>query len=447
MISLHVRKGYDLKIAGKPSREVEVLEKPDSVAVLPEKIPFIKPRLKIEVGDNVKVGSILFEDKRNPDLKFLSPGGGKVAQINFGLRRVIKEIVIKLDSDEKYEEIEPVSENLLDHIEKEKLVKKIMAGGLWPFIRELPFRDIAGPHLTPPAIFINLCNQEPFQPEAEVYLEGKSDLFKFGIKILQKLANDRVYIFASPDSSLVLDRLKGFITHVVYGKYPADDPGVFLYYTRKSPSDNHAWYISGQDVLLLAHLLKYGRYPTFRTVVLAGQSVDHRKHIQARLGAPIAHILKGGIRENDSRYIAGGVFKGYSAEETTYLGLYETSLTLIPEGREKEFFGFLRPGFSKSSYSRTFLSVFNTSELKMDCNLHGEERACVNCGYCSEVCPVDILPQFTLKSILADEVEESLAHGLLDCVECGLCTYVCPSKIELCAAFKGAKEAYYKESL
>ena len=446
MISLHIRKGYDLKIAGKPSREVEVLEKPDSVAVLPEKIPFIKPRLKIKIGDNVKVGSILFEDKRNPDLKFLSPGGGKVVQINFGHRRVIKEIVIKLDSDEEYEEIEPVSENFLEHIEKEKLVKKIMTGGLWPLIRELPFRNIAGPHLTPPAIFINLCSQEPFQPEAEVYLEGKSDLFKFGIRILQKLANDRVYIFASPDSPFVLDRLKGFVTHVVYGKYPADDPGVFLYYTRKSSSDNHAWYISGQDVMLLAHLLKYGRYPTFRTVVLAGQSVDPRKHIQTRLGAPIAHIVRDHKKDNDLRYIVGGVFKGYAQTEKTYLGLYETSLAMIPEGREKEFFGFLRPGFSKSSFSRTFLSIFNTSELKMDCNLHGEERACINCGYCCEVCPVDILPQFTLKSILADEVEESLAHGLLDCVECGLCTYVCPSKIELSAAFKEAKEAYYKES-
>ena len=446
MISLHIRKGYDLKIAGKPSREVEVLEKPDSVAVLPEKIPFIKPRLKIKIGDNVKVGSILFEDKRNPDLKFLSPGGGKVVQINFGHRRVIKEIVIKLDTEEQYEEIEPVSENFLEHIEKEKLVKKIMAGGLWPLIRELPFRNIAGPHLTPPAIFINLCSQEPFQPEAEVYLEGKSDLFKFGIRILQKLANDRVYIFASPDSPFVLDRLKGFVTHVVYGKYPADDPGVFLYYTRKSSSDNHAWYISGQDVMLLAHLLKYGRYPTFRTVVLAGQSVDPRKHIQTRLGAPIAHIVRDHKKDNDLRYIVGGVFKGYAQTEKTYLGLYETSLAMIPEGREKEFFGFLRPGFSKSSFSRTFLSIFNTSELKMDCNLHGEERACINCGYCCEVCPVDILPQFTLKSILADEVEESLAHGLLDCVECGLCTYVCPSKIELSAAFKEAKEAYYKES-
>ncbi|MBW2564806.1 MAG: hypothetical protein JRE29_12380 [Deltaproteobacteria bacterium] len=55
MISLHVKKGYDLKIAGKPSREVEVLEKPDRVAVLPEKIPFIKPRLKIKVDDQILI--------------------------------------------------------------------------------------------------------------------------------------------------------------------------------------------------------------------------------------------------------------------------------------------------------------------------------------------------------------------------------------------------------
>ncbi len=446
MIPVHVRKGYDLKIVGEPSREVEVLEKPDKVAVLPEKIPLIKPRLKIKVDDNVKVGSILFEDKKNPDLKFLSPGGGKVLQINYGHRRVIKEIVIKLDSDEEYEEFEPVSENLLEHIDREKLVKKILAGGLWPLIRELPFRNIAAPHQSPPGIFINLCNLEPFQPDPEVYLEGKSDLFKFGIQILKKLTHNKVYIFAPPDSSAALKKLNEYVTHEVYGKYPADDPGVFLYYTRKSSSDNRAWYISGQDVVLLAHLLKYGKYPIFRTVVLAGQSVDHRKHVQTRLGAPIAHIVKGHSSNNDLRYIAGGVFKGYTQTEETYLGLYETSLTLIPEGREKEFFGFLRPGFSKSSFSRTFLSIFNTSEAKMDCSLHGEERACINCGYCCKVCPVDILPQFTLKSVLADEVEESLAHGLLDCVECGLCTYVCPSKIELCAAFTGAKEAYYKES-
>ena len=58
---------------------------------------------------------------------------------------------------------------------------------------------------------------------------------------------------------------------------------------------------------------------------------------------------------------------------------------------------------------------------------------------------MDILPQFTLKCILAGEVEEALAHGLLDCVSCGLCTYVCPSKIDLRASLQQARDDYYKE--
>ena len=81
----------------------------------------------------------------------------------------------------------------------------------------------------------------------------------------------------------------------------------------------------------------------------------------------------------------------------------------------------------------------------MSCSVHGSDRACIACGYCTQVCPVDILPQFTYKAILAGEVEESLEHGLLDCVECGLCSYVCPSKIELFETLKNAKADFYKE--
>jgi Na+-transporting NADH:ubiquinone oxidoreductase subunit A len=81
----------------------------------------------------------------------------------------------------------------------------------------------------------------------------------------------------------------------------------------------------------------------------------------------------------------------------------------------------------------------------MDSGMHGEERACVNCGSCTRICPVDILPQFTIKCLVADAIEEALAHGLLDCVECGLCSYVCPSKIELREILRKAKYDYYME--
>jgi Na+-transporting NADH:ubiquinone oxidoreductase subunit A len=81
----------------------------------------------------------------------------------------------------------------------------------------------------------------------------------------------------------------------------------------------------------------------------------------------------------------------------------------------------------------------------MNTNRSGGLRACIACGFCANVCPVDIWPQMTLKAILAGEVEEYLAHGLLDCVECGLCSYVCPSKIELTTTFRSARRLYHKE--
>ncbi len=447
MTSIRIRKGYDINIAGSPSCDVEKLEKPTRVALLPERIPFIKPRLKVKVDDQVNVGSPVFEDKRNPDFIFLSPGSGRISKIDYGPRRIIKEIVITLDQDEGYETFPMINENQLEDIEREGLVQLLTASGLWPLFRELPFRNIPNPHSRPPSIIISLGSREPFQPEPEVYLKDKADLFEFGIKILNKLT-ETLFISASPGNNFVSDRLNTRVTHICDGVYPADDPGVLLYYIKKHPDENRAWYINGQDVLLLAMLFKTGKYPVDRTVVLGGSLAGERMHLQTRMGVPLNHITKG--RADDigaARYVVGGIFKGYTGSENSYMGFYETSLVLIPEGDEKEFFGFARPGFNKPSRSRAFLSVFNPSAFNSDCNQHGEDRACVNCGFCAEVCTVDILPQFTYKSILADEIEEALDHGLLDCVECGLCTYVCPSKVELIDVLKNAKKAYYLEEL
>ncbi|MBW2604289.1 MAG: 4Fe-4S dicluster domain-containing protein [Deltaproteobacteria bacterium] len=447
MTSVRIRKGYDVRIAGTPSCDVGKLEKPTRVALLPERIPFIKPRLKVKVGDLVKVGSLVFEDKRNPDVIFLSPGGGRIGKIDYGPRRVIKEIVITLDQYEGYETFPVINETQLEDIEREALVQMLTAGGLWPLFRELPFRNIPDPHSLPPSIIISLGSKEPFQPVPQVYLRDKAELFEFGIKILNKLT-ETLFISASSANSLVPDRLNTHVTHTCEGVYPADDPGVLLYTIKKHPDENRSWYINGQDVLLLAMLFKTGEYPVDRTVVLGGSLAGVKKHFQTRMGVPLKHITKGRADGNGTaRYIVGGIFKGFTGSENSYMGFYETSLVLIPEGDEKEFFGFARPGFNKPSRSRAFLSVFNPSALPLDCHRHGENRACVNCGFCAEVCPVDILPQFTYKAILADEIEEALGHGLLDCVECGLCAYVCPSKVELGDVLKNTKKAYYLEQL
>jgi Na+-transporting NADH:ubiquinone oxidoreductase subunit A len=444
---IKVKKGYSLNLVGKPSAELESLPKPTHVGLLPERIPFIKPRLKIKVGDSIQIGSALIEDKRNPDIQFLSPGGGIVDDIDFGPRRVIRKIGIQLTDNEEQVQFERLSESDIGGIDRPDLVRMIVTGGLWPLFRELPFRDYPHPDIVPPAIYVGLGSFEPFMPLPHVYLTDRLDLFNYGLKVLQTLAPDRVQVCAAESDEVNRRRLNGTITLLFSGNYPAHDPGVLVYRAKTAPDQNRAWYIDGQNVLLLAHLLKHGTYPTERTVTLAGESAATRKHLITRLGAPLSHIAtKAAGEERNIRYISGGVLTGFATDPQSYLGLFETALNLIPEGNRKgELLGLFRPGYRKASYSRVFFSALNSEDLSMNCSVHGGDRACIACGYCTEVCPVDILPQFTLKAILAGEIEEALQHGLLDCVECGLCSYVCPSKIELFKTLRNAKAEVYKE--
>lgn len=445
MNSMQTAKGVAPRLSGKPSNDLEVLDKPSHVACLPEKIPFVKPRLKIRSGDRVKIGSCLFEDKRRPDLKFLSPASGEIVEIDYGPRRVIRKVVIRPDGDELFETFDTLGEKLIETATKGDLAKAMMAGGVWPMIKSLPFRDIADPEAPPPMIIVSLGTSEPFHPRPEVYLQNETDTFRFGLKILGKFA-DRIVVAAGPDFPAG-NGFKGIVTHSCAGGYPATDPGAVLYHIKTSPEENRAWYVDGQDVLGIARFFRSGKYPIDRIMAVSGSHAFRRMHFKTRIGVP-ARDLAGGFETDEdegTRLIAGGVFNGYTLPKDGHMGFYENGLIIMNEGDREEAFGFMRPGYEKPSFSRTFLSHFNTSEMPFDCGLHGEERACVNCGYCARVCPVDILPQFTMKCVLADEVEEALAHGLLDCAECGLCTYVCPSKIELGLAFKRAKASYYKE--
>ena len=66
-------------------------------------------------------------------------------------------------------------------------------------------------------------------------------------------------------------------------------------------------------------------------------------------------------------------------------------------------------------------------------------QACIRCGFCTEVCPVGLLPQQLYWFARSKELEKAAAHNLLDCIECGACAYVCPSHIPLVQYYRAAK--------
>jgi Na+-transporting NADH:ubiquinone oxidoreductase subunit A len=448
MKTIRIKKGYDLKVVGSPASALQKTEQPTHLALLPEHIPFVKPRLKIAKGDRVALGSPLIEDKRNPQIQFLAPGGGRIADIRYGARRVIQEIIIKLDEIEKAVEFERYSPEDIDKMSREQLIQALVTGGLWPLIKELPFRDHARPDAVPPALYVNLDSLEPFHPLPQVYLNGNDTLFRFGLKVLNKLAAAPVHVCRHEKNSDLAPTLGDIVNLTYTGNFPAHDPAVLLYRMKTSATENRAWFINGQDVLLIARLLRDGVYPCERIVSLGGSGVSDPRHVISRMGSPLSLITAEQGESANCRYVQGGILTGYTAAPQSYLGYFETALNLLPEGNHRgELLGLFNPGYRKPTFSRAFLAAVNPDELEVNCNMHGGERACIACGYCARVCPVDILPQFTYKAILAGEVEESLEHGLLDCAECGLCAYVCPSKIDLFESLKKAKAEFYKEQV
>jgi electron transport complex protein RnfC len=68
-----------------------------------------------------------------------------------------------------------------------------------------------------------------------------------------------------------------------------------------------------------------------------------------------------------------------------------------------------------------------------------QAMACIRCGECAEVCPINLLPQQLYWHAKAQEFDKVQDYKLFDCIECGCCAYVCPSHIPLVQYYRNAK--------
>ena len=440
METINIAKGFKPKFIGMPDMSVIQLPEPGTIAVSAMDIPYIRPKLLVKENDPVKTGSPLFFDKRNNSIQYVSPGTGRVKKIVFGERRRLIEVVVELDKADDFIEFETLSPNDIDTVPKTDIINLLKKGGLWQSLRQFPLKDTADETHEPPMIIVSLNGNDPFSPHPRMVLENNADFFNFGLQVLKRFSN-RIVVTSRQSS---LDRLNGFkdpVTHIVPDFYPAWDPGAVLYHLKTTQNENSSWCISADHLIRVAKFLLTGRYPV-STVVTVTRSKDKKPHILTRQGTPVRD-LAGSL--DDNCLITTGRFNGRIVDPDTHMGFFETTLNIIEARQKEDLFGFIHPGLATPTASRTFLSCLTRTPRQFDCNIHGEERACINCGYCTKICPVDLAPNFVLKALLSDEIEDALNYGLLDCCRCGLCSYVCPSKIELTKILSDGMDAYYKD--
>lgn len=440
---LTVRQGYALSLSGVPDRELRQASVSQTVAVLPSQIPFIKPKALVKEGDRVQIGTPLFLDKSDPRVQVLSPGSGRVSRVVFGERRRLDVIQIALELDESSVSFSAFTAADLAEMSRDLLVDTFLNRGLWALLRERPFGNIPSPDVIPPGIYVSLDVEDAFLPQPQVVLSGQEEAFRVGIAALKGLADGRVFVAVHRDNLSLKQSLGDVITHEIKGPLSSNGVGVFHYHAKISAADNKAWTVGLGEVIRIGETLLTGRYATRNVVTVSGIMTAANGHFVSRVGAPVASFLK---PADTARYIAGSVLSGRRVDAEGYLALDESALVALPEGREQQFLSFVQPGFDKYSFSRAFLSVwFPKKQWTVATTLNGSHRACIECGVCDAVCPVEVLPQWIMKQVEAKDQEEAVSMGLLDCTACGLCTYVCPSKIEVSDILTGAKNKIFKE--
>ncbi|WP_022663931.1 4Fe-4S dicluster domain-containing protein [Desulfospira joergensenii] len=440
MEKIRITKGFKNKIPGRPDLSVITRQDSDTLALTAVDIPHIRPKLLVKEGEEVKTGTPLFHDKRDRSIQYVSPGTGRVEKILFGERRRLLEVVIRRDREDEFVEFEPVGQAELKDLSKEALVDRLKQGGVWQGMRQLPFRDTADASQDPPMIIVCLEGNDIFSPHPGLVLGQNVRDFLFGLELLA-LFSGRILVGARAGRMDIPEPVKNRITHVLPDVYPAWDPAVILFQIKTEPAHNSAWYIRADHLVMMARFLSSGKYPVDKMVTVT-HSRDSRPHILTRQGAPV-RLIAGTAGEKS--LMTTGRFNGRVMSMDHHLGFFDDTINIIDANEQEEMFGFIRPGLNKPTVSRTFLSSLVNWPRDMDCTLHGEERACISCSYCEKICPSDLMPNFIVKALLADDIEEALSLGLLDCCRCGLCSYACPSKIELADILSRGMDAYYKD--
>jgi Na+-transporting NADH:ubiquinone oxidoreductase subunit A len=457
MASITLKAGYDVPIAGDPTREVVSAPVSRTIGIDPREFRGIRPKLIVKAGDAVKAGSPLFFAKGNEDYVFTSPVSGKVSEltgVTRGAKRVITCITIENDLENNAIEFAKFAPEAIQSAERAELLEQLTKSGQLAHFKTRPFDHVAQPEQAPRDIFISAIDSAPLSVDSNLLVESNETYFQAGIDAAGRLTDGAVHLSIDGQRSGVASALrdaKRCDIHRFSGKHPVGAVGVQIHHIAPvNGKDDIVWTISVQGLIQIGRFLIEGKIAQQKIVAVAGSSATDRRHFRTINGANVESLIAGNVqRDGDVRYISGDVLTGTTIASTGFVGFYDDQLTLIPESPGDEFVGWMKPGWDKPSIYRTFLSPFLPKrKFEMSTSLQGGHRAFVLTGYYERVLPMDIYPLQLFKMCLAQDIEEMENLGIYELTEeeVALCEYICPSKSNLSQLVRDSLELMHKEA-
>ena len=441
-MALHeIRKGLELPISGAPGRTVEIAPAPRRVAFLAADFPGLKPQLRVQVGDAVRRGQVLLEDKRLPGVRHTAAASGKVVAIHRGERRALQSVVIELDAAERggnpgpdaFQSFAAFTGKVPAALSRDEVQALLLESGLWTAFRMRPFGRVPKPGSVPRSIFVTAIETDPLGADVDAALAGDEAHFRTGLSCIRLLSVGKTYLCRKAGSKTGDPCPEGITIEEFSGPHPAGLPGLHIHILDPVCRGKTVWHLSAADVAAIGNLFATGQIDPARVVALGGPQAKNPRLLRTRLGASLDDILAGELKEGENRVVSGSVLSGRAAsgDVTGFLGRRHLQVSVLCEDRERKFMGWAAPGARTFSVLPLFFSsLFPGRRFDMTTSANGAPRAIVPIGLYERVFPFDIIPTYLFRSLAAkdDETAEALGCLELDEEDVALCSFVCPGE-------------------
>jgi len=436
-VDFTIKKGFDIKLAGRPALEIKDIAPSETVAVFPLEFAGMKQRLKVSEGDKVLCGAELMEDKANPDFKLRAPAGGTVTEIVRGARRFVEKIVITVDAEAGSEQFQKIAADKMVAADRSQVLKQLTSSGYLSLIRQRPFSRMADVNVTPKSIFVNAMNTGPFQADAEIAVSDDPAGFQAGVDLMNCLTDGSVNLCIGETAGSTLNGVGNVVRHKFSGPHPAGNSSIHIDRIDPMSPTDVVWTVKAVDLVSIGRLFLDGTLPQKRIISLGGPSVKpgHAAHYRIQAASSLEKLFNESLCDCENRIIDGDIFSGTEIPSDSYLHFHQSAITVIPVDRERHMLGWTMPGFKQYSFSRLFVSSWLPRKMpwRLGTNLHGEERAIVLTGNYDKVVPLNIMTDYLVRAVLAQDTDEAIALGILETApeDFALCDFICPSKIEV----------------
>ena len=450
-MQITIKKGLDLPLTGKPDQRIEDGPAIGRVAILGGDYVGMKPTMLVSEGETVQRGQPLFEDKKNPGVLFTAPASGEVEAINRGAKRVLQSVVIRCEGDAAVQ-FDQYDDAAIDAgLDGSAVRDQLVQSGLWTALRTRPYSKVPKIDATPAALFVTAIDSNSGAADPAVVIAEDSQSFERGLKVLAALVPSKIWLCKAPGANIPAPALSALSVAEFAGPHPAGLVGTHIHFLEPVGAGRSVWHIGYQDVMAVGRLFSTGQLDSRRVIALSGPEVSNPRLLRTVLGACTDEIIANEIDSKvECRVLSGAVLSGRRAAGWgRFLSRYYTQITVLREGRERQFLGWIVPGTDKFSVANVFVSALGRARrmFGMSTTQNGSPRAMVPIGNYEKVMPLDMLATQLLRALIVKDTDSAQALGALELDEedLALCTFVCVGKYEYGPYLRANLEQIEKE--